>query len=275
MENIKVSLLEGKNIASALRDLNILLEANETPIFVQTVLESVPLTALFNYLQSGPHEQTRLACKVLEKLLSKIPTSELVKISTYIELGLQFSDPAIKRACLIALDNNHDDITSVITAPTMFHLITQIMAEDSLECAKLASQILLKFISHPTQLSTSVKDALAIDFAGIMQISSTVRYRIFELGVRAVVTGNAESFELISSSGLLTGLLRELDQSDDILAQLNCVELLLLLLESEEGRLFLEREGVMEKMDTLLGKAQTDPLGITLIPGECVCVYCF
>ena len=212
---------------------------------------------------------------MLEKLLSKIPTSELVKISTYIELGLQFSDPAIKRACLIALDNNHDDITSVITAPTMFHLITQIMAEDSLECAKLASQILLKFISHPTQLSTSVKDALAIDFAGIMQISSTIRYRIFELGVRAVVTGNAESFELISSSGLLTGLLRELDQSDDILAQLNCVELLLLLLESEEGRLFLEREGVMEKMDTLLGKAQTDPLGITLIPGECVCVYCF
>ncbi len=271
MENIKVSLLEGKNVAAALRDLNILLEANDTPLFVQTVLSSIPLTVVFNHLQSEQSEETRLACKVLEKLLSKIPASELVKISTYIELGLQFTDTTIKRACLVALDTNHDDdITSVITSPTMFHLITQILGDESLECAKLASQILLKFLSHPTQLSTAVKDALVIDLSGIMQISSIVRYRVFELGVCAIVTGNAESFELISSSGLLTSLLRELDQRDDILAQLNCVELLLLLLESEQGRLFLEGEGVMEKLDSLLGKAQEDPLGIALIPGECM-----
>lgn len=268
MEGIKVSLLEGKNVTASLRDLNILLEANDTPLFVQTVISSIPLTLLFGFLQSGPPEQTKLACNVLEKLLSKTPASELMKISTYIELGLQFSDSTIRRACLVALDTNHDDITTVVTAPTMFHLITQIMADEKLECAKLASQILLKYITSPSQLPTPVKDALVIDFSGIMRINSTIRYRIFELGVRAIVTGNSETFELISSSGLLTSLVRELDQDDDILAQLNCVELLLLLLDSEEGRLFIEGEGIMEKLDGLLVTAQADPLGTALIPGE-------
>ena len=268
LEDISSSLQQGENVTVALRDLNILLEANDTPLYIQTVLASVPLTLVFGYLQSGPPAQIGLACNVLEKLLSKMPATELVKISTYIELGLQFTDPAIKRACLVALDANCNKITPTITAPTMFHLITQILGDESLECAKLASKILLQFLSHPAQLPTPVKDALMIDLSGIMLVSSTVRYRVYELGVMAIVNGNSESFELISASGLLTGLLKELEHND-ILAQLNCVELLLELLECPEGVSFLEGQGVMEKLHTLLIKAQQDPFGEAILPGEC------
>ncbi len=268
LEEISRSLQQGENVTVALRDLNILLEANDTPLFIQTVLASVPPTLVFGYLQTGPPVQIGLACHVLEKVLSRMPATELVKISTYVELGLQFTDSTIKRACLVALDANCNEIIPTIMAPTMFHLITQIMADESLECAKLASKNLLKFLSHPAQLPTPVKDALVIDLSGIMLVSSTIRYRVYELGVRTIVNGNSESFELISSSGLLTGLLKELEH-DDILAQLNCVELLLDLLESPDGVLFLEGQGVMEKLHTLLIKAQQDPFGAAILPGEC------
>ena len=257
----------GENVTAALRDLTILLEANDTPAFVQAVLSSVPLTVVFGYLQSGSGDQVMLACSVLEKVLSRIPSTELVKITMYIELGLQISNPAIKRACLIALNKNSDNVSSTIVAPTMFHLITQVLADDNLECAKLASSILLKFLSQPALLSTPVREALVIDLSGIMQASSTVRYRVYELGVRTVVSGNSESFDLISSSGLLGSLIGELEV-EDILAQLNCVELLLLLLESEEGVRLLKREGVVGKLHALLVNAQQDPFGTAIIPGQ-------
>ena len=272
LAEINTSLQQGESVSEALRDLNILLEANPSPAFVQNVIVQVPLPLIFGCLQPHKSDEVMLVCGALDKILSNIPAPDLVKISTYIELGLQYSDPTVKKTCLLALSKSsgHPDITNLIVSPTMFHLLTQVIGDDSLECAKIASDILLKFITCPAHLTPPVRDALVIDLLGIMNKSTVVRYRVFELAVQAVVSSSGgEVFELVSS--MLTKLVEELDQHD-ILAQLSCVELMLSLQESEEGALFLETNQVLMKLHSLLLTAQQDPLGSALIPGTAVTI---
>lgn len=272
LSEISTSLQRGESVPGALRELNIILEANPSPAFVQNVILQVPLPLIFGCLHPHKSDQTTLVCGVLDKILCNIPAPDLMKISTYIELGLQYSDPAVKKTCLLALKkaSNHPDIVSLIVSPTMFHLVTQVLGDESLECAKIASDILLKFLTSPAHLTPQVRDALVIDLLGIMNKNTVVRYRVYELAVQSIVSSDGgDVFELVSSSGLLTKLVEELDQQD-ILTQLNCVELLLCLQESKEGALYLETNQILGKLHTLLITAQQDPFGSALIPGT----YC-
>lgn len=266
---LSLSRLQGQGFFDSVRDLCVLLEANPSPAFAQNVLLEIPLPLFFGILQSCNSHQALLVCGALDKILSKIPASELIKNSMYIELGLQNSDPSVKKLCLAVLNRTSQDpeVIPVIVSPTMFHLLTLAIADDDLQCAKIALAIVLQFISAPAQLTVPVREALVIDLLGIMDINTTVRYRVYELVVQAVVSeGKGEVIELVLSGGFLSKLLQELDQND-ILAQLNCIELLLNLQDSEAGPLLLETGQVLDKLYSLLLKAQQDPLGTALIPG--------
>ena len=55
---------------------------------------------------------------------------------------------------------------------------------------------------------------------------------------------------------------------DDILLQLNCLELLSDLAVTEHGLLYLDQEGIIGKLETLMHSTEDDPLASFLIPGE-------
>ena len=80
----------------------------------------------------------------------------------------------------------------------------------------------------------------------------------------------------VAEKGLLQQFLNELHK-DDILLQLNCLELLSDLAVTEHGLLYLDQEGVVGKLETLMQMTENDPLASFLIPGKYKSykIYCF
>ena len=274
LESIRASLADGKNLLESLHDLNALLEGNPSAAFASEVARSLPLSRLFYLLsqQQAGGEAAQLihrTCAVLDKVLSLLPGSEVASYGQYIELGLQTPVENVKKTCLGVLKKHSSDpsVRSMLIAPTMFHLVTQVIGDDSLQCAKLSSDLLLQFLTTPSSLVSGLRESLVIDLQALMKKSDIVRYRVYELCVEAVLKGGRESFDFVSSTGFLNQLVDELS-GDDILVKLNCIELLTQLLDSDEGAGFLETNEVLDKLHGLLVSARQDPLGDVIIPGK-------
>ena len=86
-----------------------------------------------------------------------------------------------------------------------------------------------------------------------------------------VAASSVESFQCLMKSGLLSRLLSELDADDDILTQLNCLELLSVLMIVGHGRQYLQQSGTLERLEDKLVNTSDDPLAELLLPGQSVC----
>ena len=277
LESIRASLQPGQDPLEALRDLNTLLETNPSSAFSAEVANSLPLAQLFSILSlsSGKTEIIYRTCAVLDKIFSALPAPEVASYGQWIELGLQTSEESVKKTCLRVLDKHSSDpaVKELLTTPTMFHLVTQVVGDDSLECATIASNLLLKFLQTPPSLGVSVREALVLDLEALTRKSDTVRYRVYDLAVDATLQGGHQSFDFVSSTGFLDSLVSELS-GDDVLTKLNCIELLIKLLDSKEGAAFLESNQILSKLHSLLISAEQDPLGDVIIPGTGTVLCC-
>ncbi len=261
---------DSANAVPELHNLNTLLEATPSSADVLEIASFLSFPLLFSLLNTSDEEQVRTCSAVLGKVFSSMPPSELCRYSQYIELGLQHSATPVKATSLKVLKKNFTDaeVQTVILAPTMFHLLTQVIGDESLECANLAVQIVEEVATKtsPMPLDAKLKQALLLDLEGLMAKSDTVRYRIYELAVHISLAGG-EGFAFVDSSGLLRKLVSELD-SGDVLVRMNCIELLVQLLESQEGAGFLEEVQVLRRLHTQLVGAGQDPFGSFVIPGS-------
>ena len=202
---------------------------------------------------------------------------EVANYRQYIEIGLQHASLEVRKVSLTLLKRNSlsDEVRAMVLAPTMFHLVTQVVGDDSLECARLAMNVFLEVVSSPHLLDATLREAFLIDVVGLMTKSDTVRYRVYELLV-SMALRDGDAFLFVKSTGLLQKLVAELDL-DDILVKLNCIEVLISLLSVPAGLAFLEGYNVLGKLHSLLLSAQQEPLGSLIIPGAltvvvlCVC----
>lgn len=71
------------------------------------------------------------------------------------------------------------------------------------------------------------------------------------------------------NTGLLHQLLTELfeESQPDILAQMNCIELLTNLAMTNHGFTWLTEEGVLDKLEVLLSKINSESILALLLPG--------
>ena len=152
----------------------------------------------------------------------------------------------------------------MITSCTVFHLVTQIIGDDSLKCASLASNMIHSLLKHPNTLDPPLISGLLIDLEGLAGKSDIVRFRVYDLVVKIAHNGEG-GFKFSVSTGLLQRLLSELE-SGDVLVQMNCVELVLSLMELREGVKFLESHQLVRVMYSLLLSALQDPFGTVIIP---------
>ena len=264
------ALQSGENVVPALQNLSTLLEATPSSDEILEIGSFVSLQLLFTCLSTAEEEQITSCCAVLEKIFTCMPAADVSEHSQFIELGLQNSSATVKKLCLKVLKTNSssEPVQAVILAPTMFHLVTQVVGDESLECAQLATEILLeKLVANSLGLlDVRLKQALLLDFEGLMAKNETVCYRVYEIVVKMALAGG-EVFAFVQSFGLLQRLVAELD-SKDILVKLNCIELLVSLMESSEGSQFIVSSDVLGKLHGQLVSAQQDPLGGIIIPGR-------
>jgi len=65
----------------------------------------------------------------------------------------------------------------------------------------------------------------------------------------------------------MSRLLQELGRDDDVLSQLNCLELLTVLMSVRHGRHYLQQSGTLERLEDQLVNTSSDPLAELLLPG--------
>jgi len=70
----------------------------------------------------------------------------------------------------------------------------------------------------------------------------------------------------------MSRLLRELDNDHDVLTQLNCLELMTVLVSVTHGRHYLQQSATLERLEDKLVNAPPDPLAQLLQPGLCLSV---
>ena len=270
LSSLRQSLQEGADMAATLQALNTLLEATTSSARIQEFASFLSLQLLFECLSSVSSDEDLLSltCAVLGKIFSVLPVKEVCQQRLYLELGLQHESEHVRKVCLNAIREHlaAEEMKKMVVSRTVFHLVTQVIGDDSLQCASLASDVMLSILEHPDSLEAPLKEGLLLDFQALTSKSDIVRFRVYELAVN-LSQRSQESFKFAVSTGLLQRLLGELG-SGDVLVQMNCVELLLPLMEVGEGMRFLESQDVVATMHSLLLSAQQDPLGAVIIPSR-------
>lgn len=266
---LKEKLECNEDVVECLETLNTLLITDSSVSLVSKVLSNIPLSVLFSCLQTEDPDQLNLTCAVLDKVLRHLTASQLLQHGHYLELGLQFPEAKVAKTCLQLLLGLCADeaVGEVILAPTMLHLITQLMGGDDLQCASLSADILLYFSTQYQVLEGKLKASWFSELDSLLQGSDTVRYRVYDLMVKTCVQGGKECFRVVSGVGYLNRLVRELDLSDP-LVEMNCIELLSCLSESPEGLSFLKSGPVLDNLYQMLTSSEQDMMVAILIPGE-------
>jgi len=85
-----------------------------------------------------------------------------------------------------------------------------------------------------------------------------------------IAADSVDSLQCLVQSGLMSRLLTELETDDDILTQLNCLELLTVLMSITHGRQYLQQCGALERLEDKLVNTSSDPLAELLLPGLCL-----
>lgn len=74
------------------------------------------------------------------------------------------------------------------------------------------------------------------------------------------------ALENTHNSGLLQQLLNEVHK-DDVLIQLNAIEMLSDLTMVDHGLVYLDQQGIVGKLESMMGDLDSNPFGNLLLPG--------
>lgn len=254
-----------------LNKISDLLSMPGAPEIVRQNAKSIPLEFMFSLLNSTCEEQIVTCCETLDRIFSYLPTEVLKEYGTFVELGLQHLSVPVKLLSLkfIARCADVDNLHNFILSPTMFHLVVQLLGHPDVDCAMATGRILERMANNSESMDIMFakrKGSLIGDLEQIMIGNETVRFRVYELMFNIAAT-SGEKFSLVSSTGIFTKLIKELDQ-DDILVQLNCLEMLTRFLQNCNGLEYIEQQEVIKKLHVLLSTAEPDSLASLIIPGN-------
>ena len=243
---------------------------------VQQNVKSIPLVFMFGLLNTADQELILACCNALDKIFSLLPVEMYREYGNFIELGLQHPSVTVKLLCLrfIGRCAEVESQNDFVLAPTMFHLVVQLLGHSDVNCAMETCRVIHQMSTNPSSLEIMFakrKGSLVGDLDQILLGNEAVRFRVYELMFN-IATTSSQTFGLVSSTGIFLRLIKELDQ-DDVLVQLNGVEMLTRFVQSRDGVDFLEQQQVIKKLHIImLSSVQPDFLSNLLIPGKiCIC----
>ena len=271
------SLEQNKKVKETLDMLNIVLESTQSHAEVLQIAAVISPDLLYSFLEAHrtPSRDVQLACAVLSKLFPAFSSAKLAEMRYHWELGLQHPVADVRQVCLEVLTHRASDeqanepMRALILQPTLFHLVTQLLADDELKCAQLVADLVILLAGQPSclkLLTNTLKEGFLIDLRGAAEKSSTVRFRVYDLAVKFSLLGG-DAFEFIADTGVLIDLISELE-SNDILVKLNSLETLTKLRQCHEGMKMLSKCNVVKKLHTILATVEQDAFASLLVPGK-------
>lgn len=240
---------------------------------VQRNAKSIPLQFMFGLLNSAQQEQIVVCCDVLDKIFSYLPAEAFRENGMFVELGLQHLSVPVKLLSLKFIDRCAEDVSlhNFILAPTMFHLVIQLLGHPDVDCAMATGRVIQKMANNSESMDVMFakrKGSLVVDLEQILLGDATVRFRVYELMYNIAATSSRDfsKFSLVASTGIFVKLIKELDE-DDVLVQLNCLEMLTRFVQNPDGVEYLKQQEVIKKLHVLLSSIEPDSLTSLLIPG--------
>lgn len=228
---------------------------------------SLDLGPVFQCLDSGDGDTERVGCEVLGRLLQALdPALVLSRYSDLIERGLSHQSNRVAILCISQLARSAQDEELVA------QLIKLNLVSPCLEClggdlavATQATSLAVSLSETKLGLKALVNPPTPKQLQELMGRDSVIQLRVLELVVKVGVLGE-EHLQAMVSCGLVAPLVALL-HTEDCLATLSAVELLISLALPPHGQRFLETSGVMARMSQLLEDANNHPLGSVLVPG--------
>ncbi|XP_043190894.1 26S proteasome non-ATPase regulatory subunit 5-like [Amphibalanus amphitrite] len=265
LQNISISsepksgLDELKNVLSTLRIDHI-----------QNAGGELDLRILFDCLNSSSKEQVETSSDVLGRLLAALPaTVNIQRYPTELDRALNHPTEAVKLLVLKQAERciTDENALKILKQHSGFlkNIISCIGCAESAPAAA-AVRVVTSLARHGHQEALLVLSPPLLDqLRQTMATSDVVRYRGYEVAV-SVACSSREGMKLVTDVGLLPALVQEAF-GQDILVQLNALELLTTLSQSDHGFDHLESEGVTQRLEKLVTAPDEHPLHDYILPG--------
>lgn len=207
-----------------------------------------------------------LCCNVLEKLLDASgPSTVFQKYREEILKGLNHPHVMVKCLCLRQMLSASEEVIDELLPHREVLQKTASLLSDEIQVANLASKILINLGRTHQGLAVLFSNQMIHCLEQVSNISDTVRFRVYEMLIQICKLSLA-ALENTHNSGLLQQLLNEVHK-DDVLIQLNAIEMLSDLTMVDHGLVYLDQQGVVGKLESMMGDLDSNPLGNLLLPG--------
>lgn len=269
------------SIESLLTQLSSVQDPIEELQSLKTALLSIPVSALrdsvsgqrldviFSLLNSNSREQVELCVDILERILMALSPVHLAhSYRAELQGGLKHNNEAVKILALTQVGRmveHPDAVTTVLNNNDLLCAVIQLIGEEKMSVAKQAIQSLSKLSQSKPGLDQLFHSDLLNTLKEVMAKNDVVRYRIYELVVE-VSSYSPISFGYCVNSGLILQLLGELT-GEDVLIRVTAAEMVTNLAQSQHGRQFLARQGIMDKISNMIKGANADPFSSLYLPG--------
>lgn len=229
--------------------------------------KNIDLVPVFDCLASGQPEVERAGCEVLARLLGALdPVLVLERYSGLLLRGLSHPSPRVQTLAVaqLARSAQDEDLAAQLVQRDLVSPAFELLAGD-LAVATEVTNMAIALGETPAGLAALRGPFVPKQLLELMGRGSEVQLRVLEVVVRVAVLGE-EQLVAMTTATLLKPLL-DLVQTEDCLAALSAIELLVTLALPPHGQKFLESTGVLARMARLLDDGQNHPFASILVPG--------
>jgi hypothetical protein len=257
----------GENVLKSLQDLNILVDSKT--LNSDQLLALIPPSLLFRRLALNHTSEISYCTRLLKKLLNYMkPEMIITEYEEEAVQGVNHPSVEVRELCLHQVDScvqTNSGVLKVIQNLDLVNFVIRNLSHSHMGCAKVASNILLSISRHGDGLALLLDTYPQVEFAELMKEGDTICFRVYELFVK-IFEANQNVYEQFRP--MFTRLAAEIN-SDDVLVQMNCIELLTDLISvNEVAYQFPEETGVNQKLYSILTSVESNPLAALLIPGK-------
>ncbi|XP_022328656.1 26S proteasome non-ATPase regulatory subunit 5-like [Crassostrea virginica] len=237
-----------------------------SPSELRNVAQELSFHVIFDILNTDNKEVLELCCNVLEKLLDASgPVTVFQRYREEILKGLSHPQITVKCLCLRQMVVASVEVIDELLPHREMLQKTATMLSDDIQVANLASKVLINLGRTQQGLAVLFSNQMTHCLEQVLNISDTVRFRVYEMLIQICKLSLA-ALENTHHSGLLQQLLNEVHK-DDILVQLNAIEMLSDLTMVDHGLVYLDQQGIVGKLENMMGELDSHPLGNLLLPG--------
>lgn len=254
-----------RDVLRTLHELNVIVDSRT--INGEQLVNLIRPSILLRRLTSNNSEEIKICIVLLKKLLSYVKP-ELI-VAEYEEAavqGLNHPSEAVREFCLRQVDRcvqTFSGLITVIESSDLLNFVIRSLSDSNMGCAKVACSILVCIGKYPDGLALLLDKTHQAEFEELMIKNDTVRFRVYDLFVK-IVECNPGVFSQLRP--LFNKMANEIN-SDDVLLQMNCVELLTDVISIGKSGFNLPEEcGVSKKLYDILKSPESNPLSSLLIP---------